>query len=84
MPGEKKKKTAAQQRATAKYEQANYDKVLVRFPKGIKDEIKQYNNSVNGYIVNAVKKQLDKDKTEKEFLNFTLPDLPDLEDMPFK
>lgn len=29
----------AQKRATAKYEKENYDKILVRFPKGTKERI---------------------------------------------
>ena len=45
----------AQKRATAKYEKENYDKVLVRFPKGTKDRIKDTGaDSVNSYIINCV------------------------------
>ena len=58
----KKKTTAAHIRATEKWEQANYDKVLVRFPKGIKDRIRKLNPSVNGYIVQSVLKSLDYDE----------------------
>ena len=36
---EKKKASEAHMRATAKWEKQNYDKVLVRFPKGTKDKI---------------------------------------------
>ena len=49
---EKKKATEAHMRATAKWEKENYDKVLVRFPKGTK--------SINSFIVEAVKEKLKK------------------------
>lgn len=50
----------AQKRATAKYERDNYDKVLVRFPKGTKDRIKDTGaDSVNGYIIKCVLNALD-------------------------
>ncbi len=47
--------TEAQKRATAKYEKENYDKVLVRFPKGTKKRILDTGaESVNGYIIKCV------------------------------
>ena len=65
--------TAAQKKATAKFEAANYDKVLVRFPKGTKEEIKEvYNDSVNGFIVNAVLNEIEKEKRRKR-----LEEMPD-------
>ena len=46
-------------RATAKWEKENYDKVLVRFPKGTKEKILNSGaKSVNGYIVEAVTEKL--------------------------
>lgn len=36
-------------KATAKFEKENYNKILVRFPKGTKEEIKKKSNSVNGF-----------------------------------
>lgn len=51
---EKKKVSAAQMRATAKYEAANYDKVLVRLPKGTKDRITATGATVNGFINHLV------------------------------
>ena len=46
-------------RATAKWEKENYDKVLVRFPKGTKEKIlNSGEKSVNGYIVEAVIEKL--------------------------
>lgn len=45
----------SQKRATAKYEKESYDKVLVRFPKGTKNRIKDTGaDSVNSYIINCV------------------------------
>lgn len=56
---EKKKASAAHIRATAKWEKENYDKVLVRFPKGTKEKIINAGaKSVNGYIVDAVNEKL--------------------------
>lgn len=47
--------TEAQKRATAKYEKENYDKVLVRFPKGTKERIQNAGaESVNSYIIRCV------------------------------
>ena len=45
-------------RATAKYEKENYDKVLIRFPKGTKERIKDTGSSVNGFTVDAVLEKL--------------------------
>ena len=57
---EKRKASEAHMRATAKWEKENYDKVLVRFPKGTKDRINATGaKSVNGFIVNAVQERLD-------------------------
>lgn len=60
MADEKKKATEAHMRATAKYEEKNYDKVLVRFPKGTKERIKQTGSSTNGFVVEAVLEKLNK------------------------
>lgn len=52
----------AQKSATAKYESKAYDKVLVRMPKGRKDEIQtfatQTGESVNGFINRAIGKAM--------------------------
>lgn len=56
---EKKKASAAHIRATTKWEKENYDKVLVRFPKGTKEQITSSGaKSINGFIVEAVKEKL--------------------------
>lgn len=58
---EKKKASAAHIKATTKWEKENYDKVLVRFPKGIKEEITNSGaKSINGFIVEAVKEKLNR------------------------
>lgn len=59
---DKKKVSDAQMKATAKYEKENYDKILVRFPKGTKDKIKMQSDSVNGYIVDAVIEKLNQEQ----------------------
>lgn len=55
----KAKATTAHMRATAKWEATNYDKVLIRFPRGTKDRIKATGQSVNGFTVAAVLNALD-------------------------
>lgn len=57
---EKKKASEAHMRATAKWEKENYDKVLVRFPKGTKEKIAQTGSSLNGFIVSAVNEKLER------------------------
>ena len=55
----------AQQKAVAKYEKENYDKVLVRMEKGRKEEIKQHatrnGESVNGFINRAIDETMVRD-----------------------
>ena len=60
MADEKKKASEAHMKATAKWEKDNYDKVLVRFPKGTKERIKQTGSSTNGFVVAAVLEKLNK------------------------
>lgn len=54
----------AQKAATAKYEAKTYDKVLVRLPRGKKNEIesaaKTEGKSVNGFINEAIDEKLRK------------------------
>jgi len=50
---EKRKVSEAHMRATAKWEAANYDKVLLRLPKGTKDRITATGESLNGFITTA-------------------------------
>ena len=58
----KKKVSEAQMRATAEYEKKNYDKVLVRVPKGTKDKITETGCSLNGFIVTAVNEKLNQNQ----------------------
>lgn len=54
--------TKAQQQAVSRYESANYDKVLVRMPKGQREKIKQAAEaagaSLNGFIMIAIESAL--------------------------
>lgn len=56
----KAKATTAHMRATAKWEAANYDKVLIRFPRGTKERITATGESVNGFTVAAVLDKLER------------------------
>ncbi|MCB5582075.1 MAG: Arc family DNA-binding protein [Flavonifractor plautii] len=59
--------TKAQQRAVGKYEKENYDKVLLRLPKGNREKIKahaqQKGMSLNAYIVDLIEKDM---RTEED------------------
>ena len=59
--------TKAQQRAVGKYEKENYDKVLLRLPKGNGEKIKahaqQKGMSLNAYIVDLIEKDM---RTEED------------------
>ena len=48
----------AAQRATEKWEKKNYDKILVKFPKGTKEQIQATGETVNGFINKAVVERL--------------------------
>lgn len=56
----------AQQKATAKYQKANYDLVNLRLPKGTKERIQKTGKSVNGFITEATIEKLEKDKASEE------------------
>ena len=55
----------AQKRATAKYEQQNYDKVLLRLEKGRRDIIKAHaearGESINGLVSRAIDEAISRD-----------------------
>lgn len=60
----------AQQAATARYEAKVYDKILVRLPKGKKDEIQMCADSrglsVNGFINEAIEEKLERERKADE------------------
>ena len=58
--------TKAQARATKKYQEKAYDKILVRLPKGTKERIQSVSDSVNGYITQSVLNSLQIDEKIKE------------------
>lgn len=57
--------TPAQIKAVSKYEKENYDKVLVRMPKGkresVKDHAEAQGESINGFINRAIDEQMERD-----------------------
>ena len=59
----------AQKAATAKYEAKTYDKVLVRLPRGKKNEIesaaKTEGKSVNGFINRAIAETMERDQEQE-------------------
>lgn len=62
--------TPAQRRAVGRYEAANYDKVLVRLPKGEREQIKSAadaaGESLNAYIVGAIRDRMDGGESTKK------------------
>lgn len=58
----------AQIKATTKYETANYDKVLLRLPKGKRAEIKAHaekrGESINGFVGRAINETMQRDNME--------------------
>lgn len=59
----------AQIKATTKYETANYDKVLLRLPKGKRAEIKTHaekrGESINGFVGRAIAETMQRDAMER-------------------
>lgn len=62
---EENKISKAQQKAVQKYVKNNYDRVVVTFPKGRRDEIKSAaataGESLNSYIKKAVDQRMEHD-----------------------
>jgi predicted HicB family RNase H-like nuclease len=62
-------KSKAQQKATQKYESGHYDKILIRLPKGKRDEIKEHaeprGESLNGFVNRAINETIKKDNSEQ-------------------
>ena len=70
---EAKEKLKKQYDYRNEYTKQNYDRVSVTLPKGLKDEIRKYSDSVNGFIVSAV---LDRLKLEKKNSKDNVGELP--------
>lgn len=74
---EKKKISAAQIKATAKYEKNNYFKVLVRFKKADEERIRAAaGESINGFIVSAVLDKIERIQNEPGSIIRPLQDPP--------
>lgn len=61
----KQKNREARARATKKYQEANYDRILAVTPKGTKqriESIKKEGGSVSGYVTAAILEKLDTDE----------------------
>ena len=62
---DKKKVSAAQQKAVNKYVKENYDRINVNMPKGRKDTIKAHaerrGESLNAFINRAITETMDRD-----------------------
>ena len=60
----------AQKRATAKYEQQNYDKVLLRLEKGRREIIKAHaearGESIKGFVSRAIDQAISRDANDAE------------------
>jgi len=60
------KRTEAMDRAIKKYEKEKIDRVMVRFPKGLKEVVethaKERGESINGFVLRAVLAMLEQDK----------------------
>lgn len=62
---DKKKVSAAQQKAVNKYVKENYDRINVNMPKGRKDEVKAHaetqGESLNAFINRAILETMERD-----------------------
>ena len=65
---DKKKVSAAQQKAVNKYVKENYDRINVNMPKGRKEAVKAHaeaqGESLNAFINRAITETMDRDSTE--------------------
>ena len=65
------------------YIKNSFDRVSITLPKGTKDRIKANGYSINGLINELVIGWLNEQEQTRQADLFDLPDLPELEDMPF-
>ena len=63
------KASAKKMEYIANYENENYDRVLIRFPKGTKERIQATGASVNGFTVAAVLAALDNRQSSATDIN---------------
>mgnify|MGYP000860841887 CR=1 FL=1 len=56
----------AQQKAVSKYESVNYDKVLLRLPKGERDKIKAHAESLGMSLNSYINKLIDFDMQQHQ------------------
>lgn len=77
------KRLEKQYKRQNEYIKNSYDRVSITLPKGTKDRIKEKGYSINGLINELVISWLNDQEQERQPDLFNLPDLPDLEDMPF-
>ena len=60
----------SQQKAVAKYENANYDKFLVRTAKGRKSKIQEHakeaDESLNGFVNRAINETMERDSEKRQ------------------
>lgn len=62
---EKKTRTSkSQMAAVRRYDEKAYDRITVRVPKGYREELHSlaYPESVNGFILQAIKEKIERDK----------------------
>ena len=63
MAEKKREYSQAQNKATQKYIKNNYDSVLIRMPKGKKDQIKAFaerkGESLNGYVNRVIDEDME-------------------------
>lgn len=52
--------TQARRNAVKKHDAEKVDKITVRLPKGMKDDILETGNSVNTFVIDAVAEKLEK------------------------
>lgn len=65
MENKKREYTQAQNKATQKYIKNNYDSVMLRMPKGKKEQIKAHaesqGESLNGFVNRAIDEAIDRE-----------------------
>ncbi len=65
MENKKREYTQAQNKATQKYIKNNYDSVMLRMPKGKKEQIKAHaesqGESLNGFVNRAIDETIDRE-----------------------